>query len=325
MQPEDEPSAPAPPATRAPLPPTAVGSWPALADELVHDSGQTLGDSPIPDRAAVPLPTELRKPARRDARLATRRKYRRSTKTAIKAFVVAIVVLVGANAMHQPAAVVVLWLVAGTMFVATVVAANRARNHIASPPDGVMRVVASLALMVLGVVGFIGVGLGAWTVLRAEPADDAPLGIGSLSSVRDLRWGYQRLSLIAATDWERPAKDDGSCWRLTTDVAESRRPERVETNGRLVRCQLVHTVEVIDAFAPNRDADAAFPGAAELNALAFKRCGPALAALNEANVADPTAKATLQIERPTEVGWDDADHDLVCLAITPVRKGSIRD
>ena len=29
-----------------------------------------------------------------------------------------------------------------------------------------------------------------------------------------LRWDYQRLRLIAATGWERPAKEDGTCWRV---------------------------------------------------------------------------------------------------------------
>ena len=158
-----------------------------------------------------------------------------------------------------------------------------------------------------------------------EPAADAPLGMSSLDSVHQLRWDYQRLRLIAATGWERPAKEDGTCWRVGDGGEAARRPERVETGARLVRCSQAHTVEVIDTFAPNHDADAPFPGVAELERLAVVRCLPAIAKANEPTAKAPGAQAQLRIERPTQTGWDQADHDITCLAVTPVRNTPIHD
>ncbi|MEZ5177035.1 MAG: septum formation family protein [Acidimicrobiales bacterium] len=143
------------------------------------------------------------------------------------------------------------------------------------------------------------------------------MGIGDLNSVDHVRWGYRRLTNVANTGWERPAKDEGTCWE-TEARKKPRREERVELGGAQVSCDSVHGFEVLGVFSVNHDTDAPYPGKAELTRIAVARCQPKVDRVRS------SAPFTVGVEYPSETGWVDGDHDVACVAIVE-RDAPLRD
>ena len=171
----------------------------------------------------------------------------------------------------------------------------------------------ALALLVVAVVGIAGLSLGTWTVVRSAPAAQAPLGMGDLGSVKHLRWGFQRVKLIADNGWTRPAKDPGTCWEAAEPDDEPRNGRRVEHGFERVSCEADHQYEVLVVSAIDRDADAPYPGADRLEVQALERCDD----LSEVLVPDAPDELVLRAEIPTREGWESGDHDVTCVSALP--------
>jgi hypothetical protein len=325
------------PLTVAPgdLPPTAVGSMPDLADELTPPP-----DPPDPTqpgvRPGVRYAGELeqggtgmapgttrRGRKRRRAGLSGGKRVDLNLKRAGFAMLVAVAVLAFGNSLRNPWTIALCWLIAAVLLPVAVVEANRARYHISTHPEKLKGMVASVGLIVAGLACSIGLVLAIWTVVRSAPAKDAPLGLGDVHTVDELRWGFKRLRLVAGTGWERPAKDEGTCWTAPKVDDKPRRSKRVETGGRTVECQAKHVSQVFLVFAVNRQADALFPGEEALEAQAEKKCRPIVDEWITPTDGDPPVGVTLFIERPTQDGWEAGDHDVACVALTESRAGAL--
>lgn len=84
----------------------------------------------------------------------------------------------------------------------------------------------------------------------------------------------------------------------------------MEVGGPQVSCDSPHGYEVLGVFAVNRDADAPYPGKAELTAIAVARCEPKVSRID-----NRPADFKVVVEYPTESGWVDGDHDVACVAV----------
>ena len=174
--------------------------------------------------------------------------------------------------------------------------------------------------LVLSIGAALVIATSVYASVRTAPAEGAPLG--ARESVARARWGWERLDRIRHEGWKRPAKDAGTCWVVDSDV--ERDVERVEVGTRLVACGEQHTVQVVRVFAVDRDADARYPGADELQAMAVDRCGALVEGLLDAKGDRAAIDGVLLGEVPTAAGWNHADHDVACAVVTAPRKGALR-
>ncbi len=213
-----------------------------------------------------------------------------------------------------------LWLVAAVCLLACLVFCYRAYRHITTHPERLRGLGAVAVLSVVAVVGGLLLGLGVNAAVGDAPAADAPLGVGDLASVQDARWGYVRVARIVDNGWKQPAKDEGTCWVIDDDVDGT--DGRVETHTDKTYCTRRHTLEVIDVWAWNRDADAPYPGPEAFLKAVGKRCGGVVDdLLADADVA--ALNPTLGAEYPTEDGWFDGDHDVACVVVTEPTQGGL--
>jgi hypothetical protein len=326
-EPADEPvggSDPSDPSDQ-PVPPTAVGSMPEMTDSLMRDAADNAGSAPrtfagrdlgSADGAPPSVASD-----RSSGRIATTPHPRRidaAIRPGVIALVLAAVALVGSNTLDEPFLIALLWVFAFVALVTAILSGNRARYRITTHPEQRSGLLAAVVILVAGVVGLAGLIAATVVTVRDTPAADAPLGIGDLNAVDKARWGYRRLTNVASTGWERPAKDAETCWEVEAK-GSPRRDERVELGGRQVSCDSPHGYEVLGVFAVNRDADAPYPGEAELTRIALARCAP-----KAERIKNPPADFRLLVEYPTEAGWVDGDHDVACVAFA-VRETPLRD
>ncbi|MGN6695213.1 MAG: hypothetical protein ACTHN0_13645, partial [Aquihabitans sp.] len=208
---------PAAPASTAPLPPTAVGSMPELADEITPDPEPEAAPAAprLPGghggQAGTPTaPTDgVRRVAPRTP--PAKRRLDRAARTSVIALVVAAVAFIASNWVELPVFVALLWLVTGLALVVAFVDAFRGRRHATTHPDRVTGVWLASFAMVFAVAGIIGLTISVLAVTADDPAD-APVDLSDLGAVQVARWGYQRTSLLADNGWRQIARDQGSCW-----------------------------------------------------------------------------------------------------------------
>lgn len=242
---------------------------------------------------------------------------------------VSALLFVGANRwLHNPWPIAALCLAATVALLFGTLRAGQARYRASIHPERVAGTVIATVLVGLGLVAIVVVGLVAWTIVRDEPADDAPLALGRPAAVTQLRWGWGRLTLTAGNSWDPVAKDPGSCWSDPTDptvkAKAPRRKDRVELGQNSVSCFRPHTFEVIDRWSVDHVRDSPYPEVAAFQVLASARCGPELDRLNQAPGEAP-AGATLGIEYPNAEAWARGDHDLTCVAQTASRTTRLTD
>ncbi len=291
--------------------PSAVGSIPGLVDEL---EARPIEPAPAPRLpggiGAAPAPAAAATPPSPDGERPTFTKSRRwepSLRPAVVGLVIAAAAFVASNAVEHPVAIVALWVVVVVALVVSLLGGNRARYHITNHPDQRKGLGLAVVALVLAVAATVGFGAVLWTTFRTEPPRDAPAGLGDLSSVQRTRWSQQRLWAVMTNGWHRPAKDVGTCWEA--DDSGRGQEERVEVGGDSVDCSDPHGFEVIGAYAVDRDADSPYPGVDALRQFALDRCQAAQQDLR----ARPEG-LNFVVEYPTEKGWDDADHDVTCVA-----------
>ena len=317
---DDQEAAPA----AAAVPPTAVGSMPELLDEITPE--------PEPEPAASNVraggfamagaegmgtdPGASRPPRPKEAPV--QRRLERSVRRSIVALVAAVAFFVASNYTELAAVVAVLWLLTAVALLVAFVDGFRGRRRVQTHPERLHGVVLGTLSAVLAIGGLVGLTTAVLTVTGDDPAADAPASMGDLQSVQVARWGYQRGVRLKENGWNQPAREIGSCW--TVNASSERDEQRVELAlPRRVSCKAEHTMQVMDVFAVNRDADAAYPGTAKLLVLAQDECEAISQRLTKKGV-DFTMKA----EYPTEVGWGEGDHDVACVAVTPVRSDPLR-
>jgi hypothetical protein len=316
------------PSTNA-MPPTAVGSMPDLIEEITPEVGPpSPGPSPSPSAAGPgPLggspgqhgvgvdPNATRRVAPREA--PAKRKLVNESRNAVIAIVIGIACFVASNFTELPAVVALLWFLAALSFLVAVVDGLRGRRRAQVHPEryhGVWLGAISLVLAIGLLVGMTGAVL---AVISDDPAADAPAGLGDLQSVQVGRWGYQRVQRLSDDGWNQPARKAGSCWVVDDKPRDEQRVELAELSDS-TPCDLKHEMQVMKVFAVNRDADARYPGTAELLVLGQERCKAIADRLTKKDV-----DFEMKVEYPTEVGWGRADHDIACVAVTPARKGAL--
>ena len=310
------------PSVDVPLPPTSAASMPGLIDEITPD-----------EQVATPGPLNMGRPvsaatllvndeARRASVIATHKghTFDHGVRTSAIALVLAVAAAVGSSFFRNPWPVGLLWLLGLVLLIGSLVAAGRAWYRCSTHPERRRGRGLAIGLVLLGVVAAGVAGLGVWTVVRTEPAHDAPLGLGRHQAIQQARWGYKRFQLVRHTSWELPAKDTGSCWSDVADdtgKVDRRRAERVEFGQDLKTCSNPHDVEVLAVWPIDKLPDAPFPGKAALQSDAASRCAAELKAANAAAARrkQPTSPAQLQIEYPTASGWTAGDHDVACVAV----------
>lgn len=309
----------------AAVPPTAVGSMPEMTDELMRDAAENAGAAPrtfagrdLGGGDGVPPSVAAERSSGRIATTPHGRRLDAAIRPGAIALVLAAVALVGSNALEEPFLIALLWVFGGAALVIAILSGNRARYRITTHPEQRRGLVPAVVILVAGILGLAGLVAAIVVTVRDTPSADAPLGIGDLNAVEQARWGYRRLTNVAATSWERPAKDEDTCWE-TEELKAPRREERVEVGGSQVSCDSPHGFEVLGVFAVNRDADASYPGEAELTKIALARCEPKVA-----RIKNPPADLRVVVEYPTESGWVDGDHDVACVAFA-VRETPLRD
>lgn len=312
------------PAPAASVPPTAVGSMPELLDEITPEpepepaaSNVRAGGFSMAGAEGVGTdPGASRPPRPKDAPV--QRRLERSVRRSIVALVAAVAFFVASNYTELAVVVAVLWLLTAVALLVAFVDGFRGRRRVQTHPERLHGVVLGTLSAVLAIGGLVGLTTAVLTVTGDDPAADAPASMGDLQSVQVARWGYQRAVRLKENGWNQPAREIGSCW--TVNASSERDEQRVELAlPRRVSCQTEHTMQVVDVFAVNRDADAPYPGTAKLLVLAQDECEAISQRLTKKGV-DFTMKA----EYPTEVGWGEGDHDVACVAVTPVRSDPLR-
>lgn len=309
------PSVPSVPPTSGPgaaLPPTAVGSMPGMAHG--GPSGHEPGPLSHVDRGGRET-TEVS-----NRSLASQgRRFDGTARTAAVAGIVGVVLVAAAPSSPHVLVTVAAWLGAIVAGATALVAGNRSRYKITTHPERLRGMAVAIASMVVGIVVLVGLGLGIWAVVRGAPASEGPAAVTDRTDVAELRWTYQRVSRIAGNGWNRPVKDAGTCWVMPRGDDEPRTDERVELTFESVSCRAAHDGEVLGVFALLPEADVPYPGSDELNAYGRERCASVIDGL-----PDGGEGVTIVIEYPTEAGWDDADHDVACVAMAS-RRGSLTE
>jgi hypothetical protein len=297
---------------------------PEMTDSLMRDAADNAGGATrtfagrdLGAGAGVPPSVAAERSSGRIPTAPPTRRIDAAVRPGAIALVLAAAALVGSNTLDEPFLIALLWVFGGVALIIAILSGNRARYRITTHPEQRSGLIPAVLILVAGVVGLAGLVAATVITVREAPAADAPLGIGELNAVDHARWGYLRLTKVADTGWERPAKDADTCWEVEASD-EPRREDRVELGGRRVSCDLPHGYEVLAVFAVNRDADAPYPGEAELTEIALERCEPKVD-----RIKNPPAGLRIAAEYPTEAGWDDGDHDVACVAVvereTPLR------
>jgi hypothetical protein len=246
------------------------------------------------------------------------RRLERSVRRSIVALVAAVAFFVASNYTELAAVVAVLWLFTAVALLVAFVDGFRGRRRVQTHPERLHGVVLGTLSVVLAIGGLVGLTTAVLTATGDDPAADAPASMGDLQSVQVARWGYQRATRLKENGWNQPAREIGSCW--TVNASSERDEQRVELAlPRRVPCETEHTMQVMDVFAVNRDADAAYPGTAKLLVIAQDECEP----ISE-RLAKKGVDFTMKAEYPTEVGWGDGDHDVACVVVTPTRSDPLR-
>lgn len=300
--------------------PSAVGSMPELLDEITPEpepepnaradggsgyagaGGEGGGVDPNATRRVSPPPA----PAKR--------RLEKRARNSVIALVIAVACFSASNSTEVAAIVVVLWVLTALALGVAVFDGVRGRRRVQVHPDRLHGLWLATVSLVLACGGLVGLTTAVFATVGDAPATEAPAGVGDLQSVQVARWGYQRASRLADNGWKQPARIDGSCWAV--DSGRTRDEQRVEiadaTDG--TSCTSKHTMQVMKVFALQRDADAPYPGDAKLLLAGQEACrsiGERLAAKD--------VSFEMKVEYPTEVGWGDGDHDVACVAVTPVR------
>ena len=350
-----EPTAAAPAATGAPgaMPPPAVGSMPELLDELAPGAPQAdvaagadggagtddavpmaptagplqrgagpLPGGPVPSGAAPVRPSARSGAAGRKAKREHR--FDRGVRSSVIALALALAAIVGSSWLEGPWFVAALWAFALLAVVIGLVLAGKAWYRSSTHPDRIRGTWMAVVLVAVAALFLVGLGASAYVVLRSAPAADAPLGIGELNAVERLRWGRHRIAVMRHTGWESAAKEVGSCWkdarRSSDDQVTKRREDRVEFGQNRTSCNDRHRSEVLAQWPADKDADSAFPGAAELERRFLQRCQEVLADRRASALRagrPPLPNVGVRIEHPTEEGWERGDHDVACVADDP--------
>lgn len=308
------------------VPPTAVGSMPEMTDQLMRDAAENAGATPrsfagrdlAGSDAGLPPSVAGERSSGTIVAGPHKRRFDAAIRPGAIALLLAAVALLGSNSLEEPFLIALLWVFGGVALVIAALSGNRARYRITTHPEQRRGLIPAVLILVLAVGGLVGLISATVVTVRSAPAADAPLSIGDLNSVNHVRWGYRRLTTIANTGWERPAKDEGTCWEADPKK-NPRREERVEVGGAQVSCDSPHAFEVIGVFAVNHDTDAAYPGKAELQKVTLARCAPKVSRIKKR-----PADLQVVVEYPTEAGWVDGDHDVACVAFA-VREAPLRD
>jgi len=311
--PAEVPAAALPPTSAASLP-DAVGGpepVPVATERIPVRPGAGTGPAPEAGAATVSRPADHRPPERR---------LDRAVRSSVAALVVAAAALVGAELVSNPWMIWGLWLLAAVATAIALWKANAGRRHVLLHPERHSGLPLAVVTLVLSIGAALVIATSVYASVRTAPAEGAPLG--ARESVARARWGWERLDRIRHEGWKRPAKDAGTCWVVDSDV--ERDVERVEVGTRLVACGEQHTVQVVRVFAVDRDADARYPGADELQAVAVDRCGALVEGLLDAKGDRAAIDGVLLGEVPTAAGWNHADHDVACAVVTAPRKGALR-
>lgn len=312
------------------LPPTAASSMPDLIDEITPEPtpeptampggirlpGASAGGGPTADPDGTTKPTT---PPKRV--VASKPHLHRFVRNACIALGAGLVVLGVAELLRNPWAIGVAWLFAAIALVVSAWHAIRGWRRVTTHPDRHKGAVLAVACGVVAAGAAIFLGISASSAIGDEPAADAPLGLGERASVESARWGYQRLARVADNGWKRPAKEEGTCWRVNEKV--TRDVDRIEVGNDSVRCERGHVAEIIEVYAFDRDADSPFPGVDVLQADAAKRCRARADRLLGASDDGAGTEGTLIAEHATEAGWAQADHDVACAVVTSVRNAPL--
>jgi len=308
-----------PPST---LPPTAVGSMPELLDEITPEPD---AEAPADRAGGFALagnqgggvdPNATRRVPPREA--PAKRRLEKGARNSVIALLIALACFAASNFTDLAVVVASLWFVAALALVIAVLDGFRGRRRAQTHPErvhGVWLASISIVLAIGGLVGLTAAGLAA---VGDEPAADAPAGMGDLKSVQVARWGYQRANRLSDNGWKQPARVVDSCW--DSDGGRPRDEQRVEIEDMSdsTQCDARHRLQVAKVFAVNRNADAPYPGTADLLAQGQEEC----AAIAK-RVAAKDIEFDLKIEYPTEIGWRDGDHDVACVLVTPPRTAPI--
>ena len=318
----DAPADPPEPAKAAPLPPTAVGSMPDLIDEVTPEPEPEMPSSRGPGFQAAGKAgegigaNETRSIPPREP--PSKKRLDRQARNSVIALVLAIGAYAATNFVKIASVIAGLWLFAAICLIVAIVDAVRGRRHVQTHPERQWGLWMASITLVIAIAGVIGLTLSVVTVVQDKSAADAPLNLGDLAAVKSARWGYQRTMRIKQDGWGQPAREEGTCW--TTGEHQTRARQRVEIDGdnSKIDCFQKHGVEVAAVFAPDRDADSAYPGVKGLLTEAQRRCATVVAKAQKKD-----ASATLRVEYPTDQGWHNGDHDVACLLITSPREGTL--
>lgn len=310
-------AADAAPAPEASLPPTAVGSMPDLLDEVAPEA--EADSAPVGPGFLRPTPTGVATevtPQRDPAVHAP--KFDRSIRSSIIALVVAAAAVIGSNVGDLAIVVAGLWFIAAVALVVSVIDAFRGRRHATMHPHRFHGAGVATVVMVLAIAGLIGMTASILAVTTDDP-DDVPGGLTDLPSVQTARWGYQRALRVADDNWKQPAREVGTCWyaKPAKPPRDVQRVEQAKVNT-MGSCTYDHTLEVIDVFAYNREADSPYPGPDGFSFAGQEACGAQFR-----KIQAKVPQASLEIEYPDASGWDDGDHDVVCAVVTPERNGKL--
>lgn len=292
------------------LPPTAVGSRPDLIDEVSATEPEAEDDDlpgARPGFAGSTLGGTAERPnAAAAPEGAGRRHLDRGTRHGAIWLVVALVAFGLSLTVRSPWMVAALWTGGTVALGFTFLDANRGRRQASLHPERIGGLGASVAILVVATAMSVALVAALVAVVRPDPAADVPV-VGELESVQAARWGFHRVALVSGHGWNAPAKPEGTCWRERTDGSDEPRVDgRVEVGAIEVGCNRRHRVEVLSVFSLDKDVDAPYPGLEGFVAAAGDRCATAIAAIDRAG------DGSLLVEYPTEAGWADADHDVVC-------------
>ncbi|MCB0961843.1 MAG: septum formation family protein [Acidimicrobiales bacterium] len=307
-----------------PLPPTAVGSRPDLIDEVsATDAEPEAEDDELPGSrpgfAGSTLGGAAERPNAAAAPEGTARRHLdRGTRHGAVWLVVALVAFGLSLTVRSPWMVGALWTGGAVALGFTFLDANRGRRQASLHPERIGGLGAAVLILVVAAAMSVALAAALVAVVRPDPAADVPV-VGELESVQAARWGFHRVALVSGHGWKAPAKAEGTCWRERTDGSdEPRVDQRVEVGAVEVGCNRLHTVEVLSVVSLGRDLDAPYPGLEGFVAAAGDRCAAAVAAI------DGAGDGSLLVEYPTEDGWADADHDVVCaVRFAEPRKGPL--
>lgn len=289
---------------RVPLPPTAVGSLPEVAAVAVPDAHE---HGPLSHHGRTNTGDVS---VNNDTLAAAPRRWDGTGHTAVIAAVLGVVCFAVAPSMPHVLLKIAAWLLILVAGLIAFFSGNRSRYKISTHPEKLKGMPQAVGSMVVGALLVIGLLGAVWVVVRSAPASAAPGLIADRADVSELRWTFHRVERIKENGWRRPARDAGICLSKPDEARVTEDAKRVEATYRERSCNGEHDAEVLAVFAVNRTADSPYPGADVLKKTGRERCQPVIDALKDA----PSAMR-IDIEYPTEEGWEQFDHDVPCVAV----------